>query len=265
MINDFLQISGFVPGSMPVRHGFFGRRGGQSAGVYGTLNCGLATDDPYATKNRVQVAHTMGVDPSRLQTVYQVHGAECVYISDKMSGAGTGERPRADAMVTDVPGVALGILTADCAPVLFYAPRRGAAEVPIIGAAHAGWKGALGGVLESTVAMMCDYGAHLPDLRAAVGPCIAWKSYEVSAGFDGPFLQRDPADELFFKTIGKSDKLLFDLSGYISKRLSACGVRRISLSDVDTVTNEAEYFSYRRATLTGAADNGRQISVIAIV
>lgn len=260
MTKRYLELDGFVTGEAPVRYGFFGRRGGSSKGVYESLNCGLATDDPFAAANREIVAQDLGGHPARLQTVYQVHGPTCVYMDAPVAPE---NRPKADAMVTDRPGLILGVLTADCGPVLFYGPKADGSMV--VGAAHAGWKGALGGILESTVAMMCEYGAQLPEIRAAVGPCIAQKSYEVSIGFEEPFLSRDRADEIFFKQSMKDDKLLFDLSGYIAKRLAACGVRRVTLADVDTVANTQDYFSYRRATLSGEADNGRQMSAITTV
>lgn len=254
----FLQFDAFAQ-NIGVRHGFFGRRGGASTGPYATLNCGLATDDPHASDNRARVAASFDAAPEQLQTVYQVHGNACVYVAATMS-----ERPPADAMVTDQPGMMLGILTADCGPVLFCAPKKDGSGL-VIGAAHAGWKGALGGILESTVTMMCDHGAALPDLRAALGPCITKTSYQVSRGFEAPFLTRDPSDEIFFSACGvRDDKLLFDLPGYIARRLASCGVRRVILPDIDTVTHEQEYFSYRRACINGEGDNGRQLSVVMI-
>lgn len=288
----FLELDALAHVDRCVRHGFFGRRGGNSTGVYASLNCGLATNDPHAADNRAVVARAVGGDPAHLQTVYQVHGAECVVVEKPLDVA---TRPRADALVTSVPGLILGVLTADCGPVLFCGKRADGS--PVIAAAHAGWKGALGGILESTVTKMCDLGAELPSIHAGLGPCIGKRSYEVSLGFEQPFLTRDPSDEIFFMpkpihcrpgsaqhypgsssvddqkiparaTLGRDDagvdKLLFDLPGYIAKRLAACGVRRVTLADVDTVTNDQEYFSYRRATLQGGGDNGRQISVITI-
>ncbi len=251
----FLELPALKKISPHVRHGFFGRVGGHSVGVYNSLNCGLATDDPCASDNRAVVAQAMGETLDRLQTVYQVHGPTCVYIPDIIP------RQEADAMMTDRPGLILGVLSADCAPVLFCGKTR--AGAPLVAAAHAGWKGALSGVLESTVAMLCDHGAELSGIQAGVGPCIAQRSYEVSIGFEKPFVTRDPADEVFFKT-GPADKLLFDLPGYIARRLANCGVRHVVLSDVDTVTNPENYFSYRRTTLNKEPDNGRQISTIVI-
>lgn len=252
----FLELDPLKKISPHIRHGFFGRVGGKSTGVYESLNCGLATDDPYAQDNRAVVAGAMGGTADRLQTVYQVHGATCVYVPEIMA------RCDADAMMTDRPGVILGVLSADCAPVLFCAKTRDG--TPIVAAVHAGWKGALSGILESTVTMMCDHGAELPGIQAGVGPCIAQRSYEVSMGFEKPFIDRDKADEIFFKAAASADKLLFDLPGYIARRLANCGVRHVALSDVDTVTNPDQYFSYRRATIHKEPDNGRQISTITI-
>lgn len=243
-----------------IQHGFFGRRGGVSTGVFDSLNCALgSTDDPAATtENRLRVAARMGGNIDRLITVYQIHSPDCVYVDAPF----TGDRPRADALVTDKPGLIIGIVTADCGPILFQGQKADGS--PIIGAAHAGWGGALKGVLESTVKTMCDQGARLHSIRAAVGPCIAKASYEVSRGFEEPFLIRDPDDDVFFHESAKPDKLHFDLPGYIARRLSACGVRDVTLSDIDTMANPDDYFSYRRTTHRSEPDYGRQISTISI-
>lgn len=245
-----------------VTHGFFGRRGGVSTGVYDSLNCGYGSDDrpECEAENIRRVCVKMGATPSQLARVYQVHSAECVYVRAPFS---MDARPQADAMVTDQPGVVLGILTADCAPVLFVGAK--ADGTPVIGAAHAGWQGALKGVVEQTVAAMCNLGAQLFSIRAAVGPCITRASYEVSVGFEQAFLERDAGDEIFFRPGRAEGKLLFDLPGYIARRLQVCGVRQITLSDIDTLSNEQDYFSYRRACLSGARECGRQMSAIMIV
>lgn len=286
-----LELPGFA--APRTRHGFFGRKGGVSTGSFASLNCGRGTNDPHVMKNREIVATTMGATAKDIVTVYQIHSADCIYVSEPVA---LDDRPQADAMITDVPGLVLGIITADCGPVLLHGIK--ANGIPIIGAAHAGWKGAVGGVLENTVKMMVDHGAVLNTIVAAVGPCIAQKSYEVSMGFEQPFLALDWADERFFREItlplsgggrggGDRDgdshplrpaaqdtspfqgeekirKLLFDLPGYIAKRLAAAGVSRVILSDVDTCSSIDDYYSYRRATREGRTDDGRQISCISI-
>jgi YfiH family protein len=170
------------------------------------------------------------------------------------------ERPQADAQVTDVPGLAISILTADCAPVLFYGRND---KGPVIGAAHAGWKGALGGVLDSTVYEMEEYGVKAKDIKAAIGPCISKRSYEVGQDFAAPFLNEDPENERFFMN-GGAGKLMFDLPGYCAARLYNCGLTNVAITGIDTYANERDYFSFRRATHRKEPDYGRQISVIVI-
>lgn len=245
-----------------ILHGFFGRKGGVSTGVFDSLNCSLkSNDDPAALmENRTRIAANMNVDISHLMTAYQIHSPDCAFVDAPYA---LDDRPRADALVTTVPGIALGVVTADCGPVLFHGCTRTGA--PIIGAAHAGWGGALKGVLESTVATMCDHGAELASIRAAVGPCITRSSYEVSVGFEEPFLARDPDDDIFFHGTAKPDKLMFDLPGYIARRLASCGVKNVILSDIDTVAGVDDYFSYRRACLQGQKTAyGLQMSAISI-
>jgi polyphenol oxidase len=255
----FRTLDGF---SAPhITHGFFGRRGGVSTGVFDSMNCSLASNDDRNAifENRARIAAAMNIDADNLMTAYQIHSPDCVFVDRSCA---IENRPRVDALVTDVPGLALGVVTADCGPVLFQARTRNGA--PIIGAAHAGWGGALKGVLESTVATLCDHGAELASIRAAVGPCITRNSYEVSAGFEEPFLERDPGDDIFFHGGAKPDKLMFDLPGYIARRLASCGVRNVILSDIDTVANADDYFSYRRACHRGEREFGLQMSVIKI-
>ncbi len=255
----FYQAPGFD--SERVAHGFFGRRGGVSTGVYESLNAGYSTDDPKVSENRDIIARTMGsVGRDNIATVHQIHSAECVYVTASVP---LDQRPQVDAMVTDQPNVILGVLSADCGPILFRAVNK--KGDPLIGAAHAGWRGAFGGVLENTVRCMTDHGAQLGSIVAVAGPCIAQKSYEVSQDFLEPFLRYDPDDARFFKVVHGSDKYLFDLPGYIARRLAACGVRRVILSDIDTYTNAQDYFSYRRGTHTKNGENGRQMSCIKIL
>jgi polyphenol oxidase len=242
-----------------IRHGFYGRKGGISAGPFASLNCGRGTNDPHVLENRAIVALDMGGAAEDIVTIYQIHSHDCIYVGDRIA---LDKRPQADGMVTDVPGLILGIITADCAPVLFHGVKE--KGTPIIGAAHAGWKGALGGVLEDTVRVMIEQGAIPQSIVAAVGPTIVQKSYEVSSDFEKPFLQHDPRDGHFFKPGPREGKLFFDLPAYVAKRLADAGVLHVILSDVDTLTNHQDYFSHRRSTLAGDSDQGRQISCIKI-
>lgn len=244
-----------------IRHGFFGRQGGVSIGIYDSLNCKRnGQDNPDAIReNRARVAARFGIAPENVCTAYQIHSPDCAFIDVPFRDD---HQPRVDALVTARPGILLGVLTADCAPVLFHAHKADGS--PIIGAAHAGWKGALAGILESTIKTLCDHGAQLLSIRAAVGPCIAKKSYEVSVGFEEPFLTRDPNDALFFHATNRADKLHFDLPGYVARRLAGAGVRDVALSDIDTLANDHAYFSYRRNCRHGLTGHGCQISVISI-
>ncbi len=242
-----------------VVHGFFGRRGGVSAGIYGSLNCGLGTDDEIdaVRENRVRVKKTLA--GARVLTLWQHHSADCLAVTDAWSDD-RAKLPKADAMVTNRPGFALGVLTADCAPVLFTGRDRGGR--PIIGAAHAGWKGALGGVIENTVAAMRKLGAD--NIAAAVGPCIGQASYEVSADFMKPFLEQGNGNARYFAA-GKNDSVRqFDLTGYVADRLKQAGIENVSVSGADTYGLDGDYFSYRRTTHRKEDDYGRQISIIAI-
>lgn len=245
-----------------IQHGFFGRQGGVSEGIYAGLNCGSGSDDEpqKVQENRARVANHFDQPSEKLISVYQVHSEKCIYINavDQFSG----EKPKADAMVTDQPELILGILTADCGPVLFAGEKSGGA--PVIGAAHAGWGGALKGITDSTIAMMVERGAVLETIRAAVGPCIGPKSYEVSNGFEKPFLARDPADEHFFRAAQREGHLMFDLQGYLANRLAQAGLRQVTITGEDTCAMTDEFFSYRRKTHKGEPDYGRQISAICI-
>ncbi len=245
-----------------IAHGFFGRQGGVSKGIYESLNCGPGSADEAAAiaANRERVAKHFGADADKLATVWQVHSPDCLIIKEALP-AGQ-ERPKADAMATDVAGVVLGVLTADCGPVLFAGEKGDGSAV--IGAAHAGWGGALKGVLENTIEQMVTLGAEADSLRAAVGPCIGPASYEVSQGYEIPFLERDPQDEQFFKPARREGHLMFDLPGYITSRLAQAGMRQVTITGQDTYHMEDAFFSYRRATHRSEADYGRQISAIYI-
>ena len=239
-----------------VAHGFLGRRGGVSTGVHAGLNVGLGSDDdPKAiAENRRRAADAV-LPGGRLVSVFQVHSADAVTVADPWDDAA---RPHADALVTDRPGLALGILTADCAPVLLAD-----AEAGVVGAAHAGWKGAIGGVTDATLAAMETLGARRDRIAAAIGPCIARASYEVDDAFARRFDQADPANERFFAP-GKPGHHQFDLEAYVAHRLAAAGVTRIAALGLDTYPQEDRFFSFRRATHRGESAYGRQISIIGL-
>ncbi len=239
-----------------VPHGFFGRRGGISAGELASLNCGLGSgDDPaLIAENRRRVANA-ALPGAALAGVYQVHGNRCVVVDHETDLAA---RPEADALATRTPGILLGILTADCVPVVF-ADREGG----VVGAAHAGWKGALAGVTDATLDAMESLGASRARIAAAIGPCIARASYEVDEAFVQRFLADDPANERFFAA-GKPGHAMFDIAAYVAARLAAAGVTRIAIGGQDTYAEAKDYFSYRRACHKGENSYGRQLSVIGL-
>lgn len=237
-----------------VPHGFLGREGGVSEGLYAGLNCGIGSDDDPAAVAANRDAALAAVAPGAcLLTPYQVHSADCVTVDAPFA-----ERPRADALATATPGLALGVVTADCAPVLLADPVAG-----VVGAAHAGWKGALAGVTDATVAAMEALGAARERIVAAVGPCIARASYEVDAGFRARFLDDEAANERFFAD-GRAGHARFDLEGYVAHRLAAAGVVRVETLGLDTYADARRFFSYRRSTHRGEPGYGRQIAIIAI-
>ncbi|HYH38922.1 MAG TPA: peptidoglycan editing factor PgeF [Azospirillum sp.] len=241
-----------------IRHAFFTREGGVSTGLYASLNCGLGSgDDPAAvTENRARAAGRMGVRAERLVSLYQIHSATCLVVDQPW---GPDERPQADAMVTRTPGLALGILTADCAPVLFADERA-----KVVGAAHAGWKGARGGVVEATIERMIELGAKRERIVAAIGPCIAMRSYEVGPEFPGPILAEDDRTRDFFAPSRRDGHFLFDLAGYVGHRLAKAGVEVVARCPNDTLAEESRFFSYRRACQRGEKDYGRGLSAIAL-
>jgi YfiH family protein len=238
-----------------VSHGFLGRRGGVSTGELAGLNVGFGSNDDRAAieENRRRAVAAVLPD-AELVTVHQIHSAEAVFADRAWPQQ---ERPRADAMVTNRPGLLLGILTADCGPVLFADPEAG-----VIGAAHAGWRGALAGVTDATIAAMERLGARRDRIRAAVGPCIAQPSYEVDEGFRARFLEEDTPNEQFF-TPGAAGKPHFNLPGYIEHRLRSAGVQ-VEALNLDTYADADRFYSYRRATHRGQADYGRQVSLIGL-
>ena len=239
-----------------VAHGFFGRRGGVSTGDLASLNTGLGSNDDPAliAENRRRVAEA-ALPGAKLTGLYQVHGNRCVIVGDSSD---LSARPEADALATRTPGILLGILTADCVPVLF-ADR----EAGVVGAAHAGWKGAIAGVTDATLEAMESIGARRANISAAIGPCIGRASYEVDEGFVATFLSDDPANERFFAA-GKPGHAMFDIAAYVAARLAAVGVTRIAIGGQDTYAETDDYFSYRRACHRAENSYGRQLSVIGL-
>ncbi|HEX7752456.1 MAG TPA: peptidoglycan editing factor PgeF [Novosphingobium sp.] len=236
-----------------VPHGFLGRRGGVSTGAVASLNAGLGSaDDPAAVAENRRRAAAAVLPGAPLVGVYQVHSPVCVTVTEPWDEA---DRPHADALVTDRRGVLLGILTADCAPVLLADRAAG-----VIGAAHAGWKGAVGGVVEATVAAMVALGARREGIAAAVGPCIAQASYEVDAGFRERFAD----DDARFFAAGAPGHWQFDLAGYVVGRLAAAGVGRVESLGLDTYAAPGRFYSFRRATHAREPDYGRQIALIGL-
>jgi YfiH family protein len=241
-----------------IRHGFSTRDGGVSEGLFASLNCGFGSGDNVerVAENRARVAAKLRVAPERLVTCYQIHSAEVVVVDRPWPREAA---PRADGMVTTVPGIALGVLAADCTPVLLADAKAG-----VIGACHAGWRGALGGIVESTLEAMERRGARLERIAAVVGPCIGKLSYEVGPEFPAPFLAVDPADADLFQPAARAEHFLFDLAGYVLRRLRRLGVRTAAATGGDTAAEEPRFFSYRRACLRGERDYGRLISAIAL-
>lgn len=237
-------------------HGFFGRPGGISTGVYAGLNCGPGSGDvrDAVLENRRRAMDALG-GPT-LVTCYQVHSAACVTVTAPWQ---TGEAPHADAMVTTKQGIALGILTADCAPVLFAD-----AEAGVIGAAHAGWKGAIGGVTDSTLAAMEALGADRARIAAAIGPCIAQASYEVDGAFRSRFLDAAPSNDAFFTAGQRDGHFHFALESYVAQRLADAGVSDIARIGRDTYADSDAFFSFRRATHRGEKDYGRDLSAVTL-
>ena len=239
-----------------VPHGFFGRPGGVSTGDVAGLNCGLGSgDDPDAVESNRRIAAEAILPGAPLASVHQVHSPKAVAVREAVPH---GERPHADALVTDRPGLLLGVVTADCAPVLLADT-----EVGVVGAVHAGWRGAAAGVTDQAIAAMISLGARVERIAAAVGPCIARASYEVDQAFVERLLADDPENERFFAD-GPNDRPQFDLEAYVVARLAAAGVRRVEASSLDTYALQDRFFSYRRATHRGEPTYGRQISIIGL-
>lgn len=240
-----------------IRHGFFTREGGVSKGIHASLNCGYGSDDDKGAvaENRARVAQGLGVGPEKLLTVYQVHSPNVIRVTEPWPHA---DAPQADAMVTDRPDIALGVLAADCAPVLFA--DTGAR---VIGAAHAGWKGAFTGVLEATIEAMLGLGANRERIVAAIGPCISRDAYEVGPEFRDRFLETDAANGKWFTPSARASHFMFDLPAYAAARLEAAGVGAVATIGLCTYADEKRFFSFRRTTHRGETDYGRQMSAIA--
>jgi polyphenol oxidase len=239
-----------------VAHGFLGRIGGASTGIYAGLNVGLGSEDARETviENRRRAVNAVLPD-ARLARVHQFHSPEVVQIGQDIAQV---DPPRGDAMVTDQPNVLLGIVTADCVPVLFADVEAG-----VIGAAHAGWKGAIGGVLENILSAMVQLGADVDHIRCAIGPCISQKSYEVDESFFRHFIMQAAPNERFFAD-GKAGHYQFDIEGYVAARLAAAGMRTVACLGEDTYSQPDRFFSYRRSCHLGEPGYGRQLSLIGL-
>jgi YfiH family protein len=250
--------------SLPgIRHGFFTREGGVSNGIYSALNAGLGSDDDQAAvrENRRRIAAHLGASLQGsplpdIATNYQVHSATARIITDPDP---EGERPEADALVTATPGLAIGALTADCTPVLFAD-----ANARVVAAAHAGWRGAVSGILEATVSAMESLGARRDAIHVAIGPAISQHAYEVGPEFEAQFLSQDPGNKRFFSVPPGRDRAHFDLTGFCHDRLDRLGLASTTDLDLCTYENESLLFSYRRKTHRGEPDYGRQISAIVL-
>ncbi|WP_215905686.1 peptidoglycan editing factor PgeF [Thalassospira sp. TSL5-1] len=243
-------------GMSGLKHGFFTREGGMSNGIHAGLNVGFGSDDDaeIVARNRALAAAAFGTTSDRLTTVYQVHGTDVAVLERPLT---RDELPRADAMVTDRENVMLGILTADCTPVLFCDPVK-----QVIGACHSGWRGSFAGVSESTVVAMEKLGASRANIVAAIGPCIGRASYEVDAGFRARILSGPRGDDDLFDPSDRDGHYMFDLPEYVYRRTCDTGIAKVDLLACDTLVEEQLFFSYRRTTLRGEPDYGRQLSAI---
>lgn len=248
--------SPLLAGIPALRHGFFTRRGGVSEGIYASLNAGYGSGDDVAlvAENRARIAEALGCEKDALCTAYQIHSDKVAVLSEPWHWR---EAQEADALVTKTSGIALGVLTADCVPVLFCDP-----EARVIGAAHAGWKGAMGGVLEATLVEMQKLGARRSAILTAIGPAIAKESYQTGPEFFERFVQETASNALFFSAPDEAGKRYFDLPDYVRHRLLESGVAEINLLANDTCCEEDAFFSFRRATLRGEKAYGRQISAL---
>lgn len=250
--SEYLKLNG-------IAHGFFTRGGGHSTGIFASLNCGHGSgdDSDLVKMNRNVVARALGVADGHVVTAHQVHSADVVEVTEVWP---LGGRPKVDGLVTRSKGIALGVLTADCGPVLFAD-----AEAQIIGCCHAGWKGAVTGVTDTTVAAMQKLGARRDNIIAVLGPTISQLAYEVGPDFPKPFLEQSAAHATFFKPSTKADHFMFDLPDYLRLRLKLLGLKAVYDLALCTYSDESRFYSYRRATHRGETDYGRLISAIALV
>jgi YfiH family protein len=244
--------------ALAARHGFFTRRGGVSTGPYASLNANLSGGDnpAHVAENRARVAVALGIAPENLLGLHQVHGTLVITVESPWQA---GQGPSADALVTNRPGLALGVITADCAPVLLHDAQAG-----VIAAVHAGWRGAAAGVLEAAIAAMAALGAAPADIAAVVGPCIGQASYEVGPDLRNAVLPTLANAALFFRPGRPPDRQHFDLPGYCLARLRAAGIAEAHALGVDTLADPERFFSHRRRTLAGGGPIGHQISAIAL-
>ena len=259
-MSDIASVSVFRSAALDadagVRHGFFTRLGGVSEGPFASLNCGFGSGDaPHrVVRNRAIAMDCLGLSADRLVTARQVHSATVVTVERPWRRE---EAPRADGLVTATPGIALGVLAADCAPILFHEP-----VAKVIGAGHAGWRGALAGVAEAVVAQMTALGAERRRIRVAIGPCIAQRSYEVGPEFPQPFLDQGAAG--YFIRAPRDGHFLFDLGGYLADRIIRAGIATVEVMPHDTVAEEAHFFSYRRSCLCGERSFGLGLSAVVL-
>jgi len=242
----------------PIPHGFFTRDGGVSTGIYASLNCGFGSADERdaVAENRARVAATLGRHDSDLVTVHQVHGTEVAQVTTPWQPV---DAPKADGLVTNRPGIVLGVLAADCAPVLLADREHG-----VIGAAHAGSRGARNGIVDSVVAAMIGLGARLERIAVAIGPCIGPESYEVGSEFVESFTSIDAANVAYFTELDKTNHAYFDLPRYLADRIKRLGVGAVSVQNLDTVPDENRCFSWRRTSKAGLTEYGRMLSAVSL-
>ncbi|MDX1736785.1 MAG: peptidoglycan editing factor PgeF [Alphaproteobacteria bacterium] len=259
--DDYIQHASLINPS--IKHGFFTRRGGVSQGIYQGLNCGSGSSDnkDHIEENRKKVAQALGKEANHLLSLYQIHSNEVYILDDAPNLAiwNSMDRPKADAIVTRRSDVALGILTADCGPLLFSDPNN-----KIIGAAHAGWKGALTGIIENTIDAMISLGAEKSNIHVVLGPCIHQPSYEVSGEFRSTFVDQDKNADTFFDPGKRAGHFQFDLPAFILRKLESMNVGSFGNVNKDTYPDSENFYSYRRTTHNKEADYGRQVSAIAI-
>jgi polyphenol oxidase len=241
-----------------IRHGFFTRQGGVSCGLYSSLNGGLGSHDSATNvaENRARMATALGVGPQRLLTAYQIHSPQAVVVETAWAPE---QRPRADGIVTRTPGLAISVTTADCGPILLADPVAG-----VVGAAHAGWRGALTGIIEATIAAMQQLGAERGQIHAALGPMIRQRNYEVGPDLITRFAAEDSDSQRFFAAAPREGHALFDLAGFIAMRLARAGVERFEDLALCTYADPGRFFSFRRSTHQAEADYGRHVNAIAL-